>query len=103
MVSDGTFKLKVVNTHKWQHEKTIPVFKKRQVKSKNPMKKDQLDSVKDHVPYLNELEIIQSHPDFVFANVISKPSILLIDLRSGEVVKDFDFLEFKEKIVAYVK
>ena len=50
------------------------------------------------VPYLNELEIIPESPsqpvgisNYTFANAFYSHSIFLIDLRTGYVVKEWDF------------
>jgi len=68
------------------------------VPSKSLFKKGETKRVrKDLVKYLNELELVPGHGgNYILCNVFLTSNIVLVDLRSGEVVREYDFQELKQ-------
>ena len=47
---------------------------------------------------LNELEIIQKYPNFIFANQWNTNYIFLISLQTGKVLRTWEMNELKDKV-----
>jgi glutamine cyclotransferase len=104
IASDGTWKLKQVDVKSWKHDKTISVHRLQEIKSNSPIKKNAKPNFKkENVKYLNELERVPGFEDYLFVNVFLKNEVLLVYLKSGLVIKTYDFSDLKAIQLTFVK
>lgn len=81
IATDGSNQIHFIDVASWSHIKSIDVMK----------------NGKNHFSSINELETIPSKvqgdglDQYVFANRLGIPTISMIDLRTGQVVKEWDF------------